>query len=453
MRTNHRRLPNGRILSRKLRPLEDLTLEDNLEKLDDGAAPWLWERGWAKKLGKKVSDTKARDEWWNGASVAFRKDQRVNYLAYTQHAPKGTRKEQDKWWTDLGKDRREKLRDKYRDDSFFEKALDIITLSPILSEIPIISDIHASTMKLHKAPFNAMVKIANGENIGDSIINQFKEQLDAAKELAPYAQTIVSFIPGVGTGLSAAIGAGVALAEGRPLDQAVLAGVRGAIPGGALAQAAFDVATAAMAGKPIEEVVLNALPVDKGVKDNLIKGAKLAKDLVEGKKVDKALMDATISYLPEKAQKAVQIGVAVGSAALAQKDGKKQLEKSIEVKKKNLKKDYPKEFKKVNSKGTINIADAKKAISKIKAKLPSIGNSKKTVKKTIAKTDTGSDKLKESAAKLKDLKAKLQITEKKNTDILTAGNKKVTSLELANKELIKSKKKIAAALGIPVNYV
>src|SRR5262249_39106355 len=77
--------------------------------------------------------------------------------------------------------------------------------------------------------------------------------------LVPYVQSVVSFVPGLGTGVSAALGAAQALADGRPITDAVVAAARGAIPGGPLAQMAFDTAWGLAHGKPIDAAVLASL--------------------------------------------------------------------------------------------------------------------------------------------------------------------------------------------------
>jgi hypothetical protein len=112
---------------------------------------------------------------------------------------------------------------------------------------------------------------------------------------------------------------------------------------------------------------------------------------------------------------------------------------------------------------TIPKAELNKAMANVSAKLKSLVSKPKSNTKTKSKTvEIKSDSLAKlakkpsldkSAKKLKDLAIKLKSVESNNEKILTAGNKKVTSLELTNKALLKSKKKIAAALGIPFNYV
>jgi hypothetical protein len=75
----------------------------------------------------------------------------------------------------------------------------------------------------------------------------------------PYVQSVLSFVPGVGTGISAALGAAQALADGRPIDEAIIAGAKSAIPGGPLAQMAFDSAWGLAHGRPIDSSVLSAM--------------------------------------------------------------------------------------------------------------------------------------------------------------------------------------------------
>ena len=58
--------------------------------------------------------------------------------------------------------------------------------------------------------------------------------------MLPYVHSVISLVPGVGSGISAALGAAQALADGRPIDEAIVAGVRTAISGGPMAEMAFD---------------------------------------------------------------------------------------------------------------------------------------------------------------------------------------------------------------------
>ena len=109
-------------------------------------------------------------------------------------------------------------------------------------------------------PFKLAQSIADGKRIDKAIYDRLKADVKNAQTLAPYAQAVVSLVPGVGTGIAGAIGAANALSKGRPIDEAVVAGIRGSVPGGPIGQAAFDVAMAGMQGKSIEDTALQAIP-------------------------------------------------------------------------------------------------------------------------------------------------------------------------------------------------
>lgn len=73
------------------------------------------------------------------------------------------------------------------------------------------------------------------------------------------AQTGVSFIPGVGTAVSAGMAGAAAVGRGASLANIGLAAARGAIPGGTLAQAAFDVGVGLAKGDPVDQAALGAI--------------------------------------------------------------------------------------------------------------------------------------------------------------------------------------------------
>lgn len=234
------------------------------------------------------------------------------------------------WWHSVGRTGRKVLRQKWgqQDDllgdfgkavgSVASKAVDIATLRPILKHIPILKEIQSAGANLLKLPVNTVTAVLSGKRIDKVVLAQFSTALASAKTLAPYVQTVISFVPGIGTGLSAGIGGAMALASGKPIDEAFMTALKSAIPGGPVAQAAFAVAEAVVQGKPIEAVALSALPIDAAAKDALIRGASAARALAEGKRVDHILLDQALAALPVVAKKAAQIGVAVASAKVLQ---------------------------------------------------------------------------------------------------------------------------------------
>ncbi len=188
------------------------------------------------------------------------------------------------------------------------------TLGRVVSKIPILGTITAATAALALLPATAASQLVQGKRIDQIAIGQFKSALSNAKTLAPYAQTVLSFVPGVGTGLSAGIGGALALAQGQSITQAVEEAVKSALPGGPLAKAAFSIASGVMEGKPIDAIAVNALPIGEQQKSMLLRGLGAAKALASGKRVDQVLLDEALHSLPPTLQKAVQIGTALGHA-------------------------------------------------------------------------------------------------------------------------------------------
>lgn len=83
------------------------------------------------------------------------------------------------------------------------------------------------------------------------------------REFGPIVQTVLSFVPGVGTGISSALGAAIALANDEPITSAFMAAARGVLPGGALVNAAWDAGLsacdAAARGKSWDAIALNTI--------------------------------------------------------------------------------------------------------------------------------------------------------------------------------------------------
>lgn len=180
--------------------------------------------------------------------------------------------------------------------------------------VPILGTITGAADQLGSMPFKVTQQILEGGNVSKVALGNLKQALSSVKSLAPYVQTVISFVPGVGTGVSAAIGAGLALAEGQSISDAMMAGVKGALPGGIAAQTAFDVAQAAIQHKPIDQIAIAGLPISAQQKQLLRNGLQAAKDIAAGKNVAKSIVDTAVKGLPPEYAKAVQVGMAMGHA-------------------------------------------------------------------------------------------------------------------------------------------
>ncbi len=115
-----------------------------------------------------------------------------------------------------------------------------------------------TTIDIATAPARLALDIASGARIDRAVLKAAKDQVRIVRDVAPYAQTVISLVPGIGTGVSAAVSAGIALAEGRDLDEIAKAAIRGALPGGPVAAAAFDAAIKVAQGKNVGEIALES---------------------------------------------------------------------------------------------------------------------------------------------------------------------------------------------------
>lgn len=296
------------------------------------AKDWIWQHGDARKsLGASANDTAAREAWWKRIGAEKRQHFRATYLSIVKHSPThGTSPVADlAWWAARSPSQRDRMRDEWRDKwdgNLFEdvanvakKAGDIATLGPLARQIPVVRDIHGAVQNFQNIPLDAAVKVLRGERLDRIAVQQFQQAIKSARTLAPYVQTVLATVPGLGTGLSGALGASLALAQGLPITEVVLAAVRGSIPGGALAQAAFDVTAGLVQGKPLDELALAALPVDASTKRTLARVAQAAKALADGKRVDEVALAQLMQQLPPDARKAAQIATALTTAQRAQR--------------------------------------------------------------------------------------------------------------------------------------
>jgi hypothetical protein len=187
-----------------------------------------------------------------------------------------------------------------------------------VSKVPVIGPGLGAVTQLAFAPVSLTTSIVSGERIDKAVLGHLKAQVKSVKAVAPYAQSVITLVPGVGTGVGAALSAGLALADGQPINAALVAGVKGALPGGAVARAAFDVSEAVVRGKPIDKVALAAIPLPPDQKKVLEQGLNVARDLAKGKPVDKAVFERAQKLLPADAQKALSIGIAIGEGQYKQ---------------------------------------------------------------------------------------------------------------------------------------
>ena len=174
-----------------------------------------------------------------------------------------------------------------------------------VTRTPIIGDIAKtawSGIRLAGAPVTFAVEtgqgLAHGKSLGQAMGSAAKGTLNDVREQLKVAEMVAPFIPGVGTGVAAALGAANALAAGRPITDALVASVRSALPGGAVVQAGFDMAVNLAKGQSITEAALSA------ARDRLPGGpaARAAFDtavaLAHGKRIQDAAMQGAKGLMP-----------------------------------------------------------------------------------------------------------------------------------------------------------
>ncbi|WP_433968354.1 hypothetical protein [Tunturiibacter gelidiferens] len=142
-------------------------------------------------------------------------------------------------------------------------------------------------------------RVARGENVFKAIESAGRGALGDVKKGLQLASMVAGFVPGIGTGVGAALGAASALANGEPITEALIAAARSALPGGAIAKAAFDMAANLAKGKNIGEAALSTLrsqlpnnPIAQAAFDA---GVSLSK----GQSIQQAALAATGKLLPK----------------------------------------------------------------------------------------------------------------------------------------------------------
>jgi hypothetical protein len=167
---------------------------------------------------------------------------------------------------------------------------------------------------------NMTVAVAQGHRVDKAVMEQLHDAVKDFKQVGPYAQMVIGMVPGVGQGVSAAMSAGLALANGQPIAEVLKAGALGAIPGGPLVQSAVRASVETIQhvakGEKLDlasitqtagGVAAGALGLPKAANDALMAGIATTGSIVKGQPLDKALTDGAVHALPipDSAKKAM----------------------------------------------------------------------------------------------------------------------------------------------------
>ena len=194
------------------------------------------------------------------------------------------------------------------------------TLGPLsfIAKIPILGPVITAAA----SPITAVAHLAEGQRIDQALLDAAKSQLGAVRAVAPYAATVVSLVPGLGTGIAAVIGAGAALAEGKPIDAALENAIASAIPGGAIATTGFELAKKVASGQNITKAAFDTARAALSSPDAQ-KAFDIGIAVSTGKQLQGALNAAVANLTPQETKQILDTGTKAiqstpGLASLAQ---------------------------------------------------------------------------------------------------------------------------------------
>ena len=184
------------------------------------------------------------------------------------------------------------------------------SIGDAVKKIPVVGPLFHGVLGAAAEPFALSESILKGERVDHAFVDSFKRQIGQVREVAPYAQAVISFIPGVGTAASMAIGAGLAIAAGRPIDEVAVAAVSSALPGGSLAAAAYNTSRTAIVNHKVSGLgtLVSAIGAAAGVdvppaaSAAIVGGLDATQAIANGQKPDQALLTAALKAVPAAAK-------------------------------------------------------------------------------------------------------------------------------------------------------
>lgn len=135
----------------------------------------------------------------------------------------------------------------------------------------------------------------------------WSDTLDALPMIARGVAMVVSNIPVFGTAISFVINAAVSLAQGAPLDDAMLDAVGGALPGQPTSGMAFRMGVSIAKGNRIDQVAIDALPIPPEMKRLVKVAANVVYGIASGQNVTNVVYNEIRNQLPPNAQQAMDV--------------------------------------------------------------------------------------------------------------------------------------------------
>jgi hypothetical protein len=168
----------------------------------------------------------------------------------------------------------------------------VTSVAKVATKIPGVS--------LMTAPARLAVDVARGKNVVASVKKQAGNIVADTRASLPIAAGVVSFVPGVGTGIATGLSAASAISQGKSLRGIAEEAALGAVPGGQLARAALRAGIGVARGQNVLRTVGN-----EGIayaRQNLPggeiaqRGLNVALNVAKGGNVAKSVAREGISY-------------------------------------------------------------------------------------------------------------------------------------------------------------
>jgi hypothetical protein len=162
-------------------------------------------------------------------------------------------------------------------------------------------------------PFTVANDILKGQAIDHAFMDGFRQAVHSIKVLGPYVQAVIAFVPGIGPICGAAIGGGIALAEGKPIDEVMMSAVAGAVPGGVFVKDAYEIGKAAIEKKPALGIITQGVLdlagnlgtiIPEGARDALIAGLGMSQNTINGVQVAVHDVESVVDKIPDPIKKA-----------------------------------------------------------------------------------------------------------------------------------------------------
>lgn len=160
-------------------------------------------------------------------------------------------------------------------------------------------------------PLVAADDIVHGDSVSQTLADSIHHEVAKFKAAAPYIESVVALVPGIGGMCASCIAVGVGVAEGQPIDQILVEAAAAQIPGGAIVVAGYLAAKTILSGKarPIswDTIAIGALQgiatqggvaIPPEALSTLRAAAKFGSDIANGKSPKEAGLDSIIASIP-----------------------------------------------------------------------------------------------------------------------------------------------------------